>query len=79
MRTIEEVFWIIPQHQALQTHNVILEAWVTFPGVMRNGLLNEVLLMVLRFFSTGYFFPGTPKEKVEADHRSVYVGNVSSR
>uniref|UniRef100_A0A6I9LNT8 Poly(A)binding protein nuclear 1-like n=1 Tax=Peromyscus maniculatus bairdii TaxID=230844 RepID=A0A6I9LNT8_PERMB len=24
----------------------------------------------------GYFFPGTPKEKVEADHRSVYVGNV---
>ncbi|ERE79470.1 embryonic polyadenylate-binding protein 2 [Cricetulus griseus] len=24
----------------------------------------------------GCFFPGTPKEKVEADHRSVYVGNV---
>ncbi|XP_005073192.2 embryonic polyadenylate-binding protein 2 isoform X2 [Mesocricetus auratus] len=24
----------------------------------------------------GCFFPETPKEKVEADHRSVYVGNV---
>ncbi|KAL1784765.1 embryonic polyadenylate-binding protein 2 [Sigmodon hispidus] len=24
----------------------------------------------------GCFFPGAPKEKVEADHRSVYVGNV---
>lgn len=24
----------------------------------------------------GCFFPGTPKENVEADHRSVYVGNV---
>ncbi|XP_058431797.1 embryonic polyadenylate-binding protein 2 isoform X1 [Marmota monax] len=27
--------------------------------------------------TTGCPFPGTPKEKVEADHRSIYVGNVS--
>uniref|UniRef100_A0A8C9PC35 PABPN1 like, cytoplasmic n=1 Tax=Spermophilus dauricus TaxID=99837 RepID=A0A8C9PC35_SPEDA len=26
--------------------------------------------------TTGCPFPGTPKEKVEADHRSIYVGNV---
>lgn len=30
-------------------------------------------------FSAGCPLPGTPEEKVEADHRSVYVGNVSGR
>lgn len=63
MRTIEEVFWITPQHQALQTHNVILEAWVTFPGVMRNGLLNEVLLMVLRFSLQATSSLGPPRKR----------------
>lgn len=29
--------------------------------------------------SLGCSLPGTPKEKVEADHRSIYVGNVSGR
>lgn len=29
------------------------------------------------FLSAGCLCPGTPTEKVEADHRSVYVGNVS--
>lgn len=53
-----------------------LGAWVSFPGVMRD----EVLLLALRFsLPTDCLFPGTPKENVEADHRSVYVGNVSRR
>lgn len=29
------------------------------------------------FLSAGCLCPGTPTEKVEADHRSIYVGNVS--
>lgn len=75
MRTIEGTLWIAPT-----IHNVTAGAWVTFLGVTRNGLLNEVLLLVLRFsLPTDCFLSRTAKENVEADHRSVFVGNVSRK
>lgn len=37
----------------------------------------EMLRQVFFFSSTGPFYNMTPEERIDADHRSVYVGNVS--
>nr|XP_012321373.1 embryonic polyadenylate-binding protein 2 [Aotus nancymaae] len=46
------------------------------PGAQRREEEHAVAGQLLSPERTGYPFPGTPEEKVEADHRSVYVGNV---
>ncbi|XP_032140587.1 embryonic polyadenylate-binding protein 2 isoform X2 [Sapajus apella] len=46
------------------------------PGAQRREEEDAVAGQLLSPEAAGHPIPGTPEEKVEADHRSVYVGNV---
>nr|XP_039330903.1 embryonic polyadenylate-binding protein 2 isoform X6 [Saimiri boliviensis boliviensis] len=46
------------------------------PGAQRGEEEGAVAGQLLSLETAGHPIPGTPEEKVEADHRSVYVGNV---